>query len=27
VVKRAARRHLFFDDGASDGDDGNHGGD
>jgi hypothetical protein len=27
VVKRAALRHLFFDDGASDGDDGNHGGD
>jgi hypothetical protein len=26
VVKRAARRHFFFDDG-SDGDDGSHGGD
>jgi hypothetical protein len=25
VVKRAARRHFFFDDGGSDGDDGSHG--
>jgi hypothetical protein len=24
VVKRAARRHFFFDDGGSDGDDGSH---
>jgi ribosomal protein S8E len=24
VVKRAARRHFFFDDGSSDGDDGSH---
>jgi hypothetical protein len=27
VVKRAARRHFFFDDGGSDGDDGSHGND
>jgi hypothetical protein len=27
VVKRAARRHFFFDDGGSDGDDGSHGDD
>jgi hypothetical protein len=27
VVKRAARRHFFFDDAGSDGDDGSHGGD
>jgi hypothetical protein len=27
VVKRAARRHFFFDDSGSDGDDGSHGGD
>jgi hypothetical protein len=27
MVKRAARRHLFFNDGSSDGDDNNHGGD
>jgi hypothetical protein len=27
VVKRAARRHFFFDDGSSDGDDGSHDGD
>jgi hypothetical protein len=27
VVKRAARRQFFFDDGGSDGDDGSHGGD
>jgi hypothetical protein len=27
VVKRAARRHFFFDDGGSDGNDGSHGGD
>jgi hypothetical protein len=27
VVKRATRRHFFFDDGGSDGDDGSHGGD
>jgi hypothetical protein len=24
VVKRAARRHFFFDEGSSDGDDGSH---
>jgi hypothetical protein len=27
VFKRAARRHFFFDDGGSDGDDGSHGND
>jgi hypothetical protein len=27
VVKRAAHRHFFFDDGGSDGDDGSHGND
>jgi hypothetical protein len=27
VVKRAARRHFFFDDGGSDGDNGSHGND
>jgi hypothetical protein len=27
VVKRAALRHFFFDDGGSDGDEGSHGGD
>jgi hypothetical protein len=27
VVKQAARRHFFFDDGGSDGDDGSHGND
>jgi hypothetical protein len=27
MVKRAARRHFFFDDGGSDGSDGSHGGD
>jgi hypothetical protein len=27
VVKRAARRHFFFHDGGSDGDDGSQGGD
>jgi hypothetical protein len=27
VVKRAARRHIFFDDSGSDGDDGSHDGD
>jgi hypothetical protein len=27
VVKRAARRHFFFDDGGSDGDEGSHDGD
>jgi hypothetical protein len=27
VVKRTARRHLVFDDGGFDGDDGNHGSD
>jgi hypothetical protein len=27
MVKRAARRHFFFDDGGSDGDDGSHGDD
>jgi hypothetical protein len=27
VVKRAARRHFFFDDGGSYGDDGSHGDD
>jgi hypothetical protein len=27
VVKRAARRHFFFDDGGYDGDDGSHGND
>jgi hypothetical protein len=27
VVKWAARRHSFFDNGDSDGDDGSHGGD
>jgi hypothetical protein len=27
VVKRAARRHFFFDDGSYDGDDGSHGND
>jgi hypothetical protein len=27
VVKRATRRHFFFDNGSSNGDDGSHGGD
>jgi hypothetical protein len=27
VVKRATRRHFYFDDGGSDGDDGSHGDD